>query len=590
MDPPIVAAVRRFVEDEVRPVAAALEQADEYPHGLVARMRELGLFGALIPETHGGLCLDVTTYARIIEELCRGWMSLAGVINSHTMMTLIVLHHGTEEQRRRFLPRFAAGEVRGGLGLSEPHAGSDVQAIRTTARRDGDRYVLDGSKMFITNGPEGNALALLALTDPRAEPRHRGMSCFIVEKGHPGFRVGKSLAKLGYKGVDTVELLFEGCPVPAANLVGGVEGRGFGQVMSGLEAGRINIAARCVGVAQAAWEDALARGRAGTPPPALADLATRVQAARLITYWAAGMKDRQERCDLEAGMAKLFASEAAHEVALNALRLHGEAGTLVQHTAERHYRDTPLMIIGEGTNEIQRTLIARQLVERHGERLGALTSREGEPEERRQMVLAVRQFVDKSLVPVAAEHDAAARYPAAIVRELAELGVLGAALDQRAGGLGLDLVATAMLIEELARGWTTVAAIVAGHLVVTWALARFGVPEAHAMWLPPLARGERLATAALGRAVSARPDRGGFVLAGTSALADNAPRADLFLLVATDAGGAGPAWRWWSVRPRSSSSAIRRQRSARAGSIRASWSWTASGQSGCSRARSPRAA
>jgi alkylation response protein AidB-like acyl-CoA dehydrogenase len=537
MAPPIVAAVRRFVDEEVRPAASVLEHADEYPHALVGRMRDLGLFGALIPRAHGGLGLDVTTYARIIEELCRGWMSLAGVINSHTMMTLIVLHHGTDEQRHHFLPRFAAGEARGGLCLTEPHAGSDVQAIRTSARREGDRYVVDGSKMFITNGREGHAFALLALTDPRAQPRHRGMSCFIVEKGHPGFRVGKSLAKLGYKGVDTVELLFERCEVPVSNLVGGVEGRGFGQVMSGLEAGRINIAARCVGVAQAAYEDALARARAeAAAPPALAELATRVQAARLITYWAAGMKDRRERCDLEAGMAKLFASEAAHEVAVGALRAHGEAGTLTRHTVERHYRDTPLMIIGEGTNEIQRTLIARQLVERHGERLGALTSREGEPDERRQMVLAVRQFVDKRVVPVAAEHDAASRYPEAIVRELGELGVLGAAVDQPQGGLGLDLVTTAMLVEELARGWTTVAAVVAGHLTVTWALARFAATERET-WLPPLARGERLASAVLGRTLSARPDGGGWVLAGTTALADNAPRAQLFLVPVTEGEG-----------------------------------------------------
>jgi alkylation response protein AidB-like acyl-CoA dehydrogenase len=308
--------------------------------------------------------------------------------------------------------------------------------------------------------------------------------------------------------------------------------------MSGLEAGRINIAARCVGVAQAAYEDARSRVRPGAPPsPALADAATRVQAARLITYWAAGMKDRQERCDLEAGMAKLFASEAAHEVALGALRLHGESGTLSSQTVERHYRDTPLMIIGEGTNEIQRTLIARQLVERHGERMGALTSREGEPDERRQMVLAVRQFVDKSLVPAAAEHDAASRYPAAIVQELAEMGVLGALVEPAQGGLGLDLVTTAMLVEELARGWTTVAGAVAGHLVVTWTLARFGTPQAREAALPALVRGERLATAVLGRPVEARRDGEGWTLAGTSALADNAPRAGLFLLPATDAEG-----------------------------------------------------
>jgi alkylation response protein AidB-like acyl-CoA dehydrogenase len=537
MTPPIVAAVRRFVEEEVRPAATGLEHADAYPHALVARMRALGLFGALVPAEHGGLGLDATTYARVVEELCRGWMSLAGVLNSHTMMALIVLHHGTDEQRRRFLPRFASGETRGGLCLTEPHAGSDVQAIRTTARRDGDRYVVDGSKMFVTNGREGQAFALLAVTDPRAQPRHRGMSCFVVEKGHPGFRVGKSLAKLGYKGVDTVELLFEGCEVPAANLVGGVEGRGFGQVMSGLETGRINIAARCVGVAQAALEDALGHARAGgTAPAVLADLATGVEAARLVTYWAAGMKDRRERCDLEAGMAKLFASETAQAVAVAALRAHGEAGILTRHTLERHYRDTPLMIIGEGTNEIQRTLIARQLVERHGEQLGALTSREGDSEERRRIVLAVRRFVDKAVVPVAAEHEAAGRYPAPIVRGLADLGVLGAAVDPRYGGLGLDLVATAMILEELARGWTSVALAVAGHLAVTWALDRFATPAEREARLPALVRAEHVGATVVGGDVAARRD-GPWRLSGRTALVDNATRADAVLLTATEAGG-----------------------------------------------------
>src|SRR5207244_12324856 len=293
---------------------------------------------------YGGLGLDVTTYARGIEESCGGGMSLAGVINSHTMAALIVLQHGTEAQRRHFLPRFAAGEARGGLCLTEPHAGSDVQAIRTRAVRRGDEYLITGTKMFVTNGREGNTFALLAVTDTGAQPRHRGMSCFIVEKGAPGLAVVKSIGKLGYKGVDTAELLFEDFACPAANLVGGVEGRGFGQVMSGLETGRINIAARCVGVAQAASDSALAHARsAGEAPPVLADLATRVEAARVVTYWAAGLKDRRERCDLEAGMAKLFASEAAHEAAVLALRAHGEAGVLAPLDVERPYRDTPLV-------------------------------------------------------------------------------------------------------------------------------------------------------------------------------------------------------------------------------------------------------
>src|SRR5438477_3786444 len=414
---PIVDRVRAFVDAEVRPVAAALEHADAYPHDLVTRMGELGLFGALVPAVYGGLGLDVTTYARVIEELCRGWMSLAGVINSHTMAALIVLYHGTEAQRRRLLPRFATGEARGGLCLTEPHAGSDVQAIRTRAIQRGETYVITGTKMFVTNGREGNTFALLAVTDPFAQPRHRGMSCFIIEKGAPGLAVVKSIGKLGYKGVDTAELVFEDFPCSAANLVGGVEGRGFGQVMSGLEAGRINIAARAVGVARAAYEEAAAC-RAGAAR--LEDMAARVDAARLLTYWAAGMKDRAERCDLEAGMAKLFASETAQEVALDAVRLCGSSTAML---IERCYRDTPLMIIGEGTNEIQRTIIARQLVERHGERGGALVSREGEPEERRQMLLAVRQVVDKSVAPVAAEHDRAGDIPDEIVAELADLGV-----------------------------------------------------------------------------------------------------------------------------------------------------------------------
>jgi len=362
---PIVAAVREFVVREVAPAAPVFEHADLYPHALVARMKELGLFGALVPREYGGLGLDVSTYARVIEEICRGFMSLAGVINSHTMAALIVLQHGTDEQRRRLLPRFAAGLARGGLCLTEPHAGSDVQAIRTVAQRDGDRYLISGSKMFVTNGREGNTFALLALTDPGASPRHRGMSCFIVEKGAAGLEVVKSIAKLGYKGVDTAELLFERFPCPAANLVGGVEGRGFKHVMSGLETGRINIAARAVGVAQAALDEAARTVDSETPLPALADVATKVEAARLVTYWAAARKDRGERCDLEAGMAKLYASEAAQEAAVAAMGIVGPTSQLTAHSVERLYRDAPLMIVGEGTSEIQKMVIGRRLLEEY---------------------------------------------------------------------------------------------------------------------------------------------------------------------------------------------------------------------------------
>ena len=506
---PLIGRVRDFVEREVRPSAAALEHADRYPHELVARMRDLGLFGALVPTAYGGLGLDVTTYARVVETLCRGFMSLAGVINSHTMAALIVLHHGTEEQRRRFLPRFARGEARGGLCLTEPHAGSDVQAIRTVARRSGSQYVISGTKMFVTNGREGNTFALLALTDPTAEPRHRGMSCFVVEKGHPGLRVVKSLAKLGYKGVDTAELLFEDCLVPAANLVGGVEGRGFKHVMSGLETGRINIAARAVGVAQAAYDDTLVHlaGAPAEPPPAL------------------------------AGMAKLFASETAQELAVTALSLHGPAGTRADRAVERHYRDTPLMLIGEGTNEIQRTLIARQLAERYGERLGALTSREGEALERRQMVLAVRQVVDKDVAPVCQELDRAGAYPAELVGALADLGVLGAVIPQDWGGLGLDVRTYAMLVEELARGSAALATVVARHAAVAHALARFGTDEQKHRILAPMASGAALWTWERGGTVAAARDGDGWRLEGAAPPTDNATRVAGFLVEARAESG-----------------------------------------------------
>jgi len=540
----IVAAVRAFVDAEVRPVVAELEHADRYPHELVARMRELGLFGALVPADYGGLGLDVTTYARVIEELCRGWMSLAGVINSHTMAALIVREHGTEAQRARWLPRFARGDARGGLCLTEPHAGSDVQAIRTAARRRGDEYVVNGTKMFVTNGREGNTFALLAVTDPAAAPRHRGMSCFIVEKGQPGLRVAQSIDKLGYKGVDTAELVFEDFVLPAEGLVGGVPGRGFKHVMSGLEAGRINIAARAVGVGQAAMDEALrhTRGHAAAPHVSLAEMATRLTGARLITYWAAGMKDRGERCDLEAGMAKLAASEAAQELADLGLRIHGESGQLTTLPAERLYRDTPLMIIGEGTNEIQRLIIARQILERGG----AGSDADGEPDARR-LVLAVRQVVDKEVVPAAAEHERAHRWPADVMRAVADLGLLGALVPPDLGGLGLELATAARLVEELARGSTVVAGIVAGHLTVTDALARFGDRERRKS-LPAMTRGETWGAAALG-SVSGRagtqpaPDSGviratregdGWVLVGRTGHVDNAERAGIFLVLAHD--------------------------------------------------------
>ena len=536
--PSIVAAVREFVERDVMAAAPALEHADRYPHELVDRMKRLGLFGALVPTDYGGLGLDVTTYARIIEELCRGFMSLAGVINSHTMAALIVLDHGTDEQRLRLLPRFASGQARGGLCLTEPHAGSDVQAIRTVARREGDRYLLSGSKMFVTNGREGNTFALLALTDPAASPRHRGMSCFIVEKGAPGLEVVKSIAKLGYKGVDTAELLFDSFACPAANLVGGVEGRGFKHVMSGLEAGRINIAARAVGVAQAGLDEAVRAARAlPEPPAALADIATRVESARLVTYWAAAMKDRGDRCDLEAGMAKLHASEAAQAVAVEAMKIEGVRAQLASGLVERLYRDAPLMIIGEGTNEIQRLIICKNLLERYGERPGALTSRDELAEEQKQLVLAVRQAVEKDVIPVAAELDQGRRDPEPLVAQLAELGIFGALADAEHGGLGLPLTTAAMIVEEVARGSAALAIWLSAQLAATLAVARSTSRETRERLLPPMTRGERWTAPVVGASIGARRAGADWVLTGAAPVVPNAGRAKLFLVNAALEGG-----------------------------------------------------
>ena len=375
-DRAVVEAVRRFVDRDVIPVASELEHKDEYPHALVARMKELGLFGATIPVNYGGLGLSFVSYAGIMAELSRGWMSLAGVINSHLIMGYIIANHGTEAQKNYFLPGMAAGEKRGGLGLTEPHAGSDVQSIKTTATRHGDNYVLTGAKMFITNSRHGTMLAVAAKTDPKAKPAYAGISMFAVEKNERGPTVSKPLEKLGYKGIDTCEVLFEELEVPAANLIGGVEGQGFKQVMSALEVGRINVAARAVGVGQAAFENALRysqqRTTFGKPicehqavQLLLADMGTRVEAARLMVQSAAEKKDAGERCDVEAGMAKLFASEACVKVTLDAMRVLGGYGYTAEFPVERFYRDAPLMIIGEGTSEIQALVIARGLLNRN---------------------------------------------------------------------------------------------------------------------------------------------------------------------------------------------------------------------------------
>ena len=373
----IVNLVRDFVRREVEPIANRYDNEDVYPHELVAPMREMGLFGITIPEEYGGMGLDYTTFAMIFEELSKGWMSVSGIIGTHHVLAHIVATGGTEEQKQRFLPRMAAGEIRGGLGLTEPDAGSDVQSLSTTARKDGEEYVLNGSKMFITNAENGNAFAVLAKTDTAAQPAYRGISCFVVEKPAVGFTVGRHLDKLGYRGIESCELVFEDCRVGADNLVGETEGQGFRQVMSALETGRINVAARAVGVADAAFDAAIRyaqqRKTFGVPIAEhqaiqlmLADMATKVQAARLLTYDAAAKKDAgQERIDLEAGMAKLYASEICQQVSLDAMRIHGGYGFIKDYPVERYYRDAPLMIIGEGTNEIQKLVIARRLLQRY---------------------------------------------------------------------------------------------------------------------------------------------------------------------------------------------------------------------------------
>ena len=371
----VLDSVDKFLEAEVRPHAHRLEAADEYPTEIVEKMKELGLFGCTIAEEYGGLGLSIVTYSKIIERIAAVWMSVSGIINSHLIMAYAVQRNGTEAQKQAYLPRFATGELRGGVGLTEPDAGTDLQAIRTVAVRDGDDYVVNGAKTWITNSLYGNTIALLVKTDTNAKPRHKGMSLFIAEKG-PGFKVARKLEKLGYRGIDTCELVFENYRIPADRLIGGVEGLGLKQVLSGLELGRINVAARGVGVASAALDLAVAysqqRKTFGKPicehqaiQLKLGEMATRVEAGRLLVESAAKRLDRGERCDMEAGMAKFFATEAAMENALEAMRIHGGYGYSKEYDVERLFRDAPLLLIGEGTNEMQRIIIAKQLIERN---------------------------------------------------------------------------------------------------------------------------------------------------------------------------------------------------------------------------------
>ena len=371
----LLQALERWVEKEVKPRVLEYDHADRYPQVLVEQMKELGLFGATLGTQYGGLGLPASTYAKLVMQISSVWMAITGIFNSHLMLAFAIEKFGTEPQKREWLPRLATGEVRGGLALTEPDAGTDLQGIRMTARRDGDHYIINGTKTWISNGVEGSCFALLVKTDPQAQPRHKGMSLFIAPK-QPGLTVGKKFDKLGYKALDSAELVFQDYRVPARYLIGEVEGQGFYQATGGLELGRINVAARGVGIAEGALQLATqySQGRVTFGKPIcehqaiqlkLAEMATRARAARLLTLDAAAAFDRGERCDLQAGMAKYFASEAALENATESMRIHGAYGYSKEYHIERLYRDAPLTCIGEGTNEIQRIIIARQWIKQH---------------------------------------------------------------------------------------------------------------------------------------------------------------------------------------------------------------------------------
>jgi alkylation response protein AidB-like acyl-CoA dehydrogenase len=368
----IVALVREFTDKEVRPVARELEHANVYPGKLIDQMKAMGIFGLAIPEPWGQVQVSAQCYAAVTEELARGWMSLAGAMGGHTVVAKLLVGYGTPEQKDAYLPKMATGEIRAAMALTEPGGGSDLLSMRTTARRDGSDYVVNGAKTWITNARRSQLTALLCKTDPSAVPAHKGVSILLAEHG-PGFHVSRDLPKLGYKGVESCELAFDGFRVPSTALLGGEEGHGFAQMMRGLEIGRIQVASRALGVAQAAFGDSLryAQQREAFGKPIwqhesvgnyLADMATKLEAARQLVRYAARRYDSGERADMEAGMAKLFASETAMEIALNAVRIHGGYGYSTEFDVERYFRDAPLMIVGEGTNEIQRNVIVRQLI------------------------------------------------------------------------------------------------------------------------------------------------------------------------------------------------------------------------------------
>jgi alkylation response protein AidB-like acyl-CoA dehydrogenase len=365
-------AIRAFVDKEIIPVARDMEHSGEYPTAIVEHMKEMGLFGMTIPEEFGGLGVDMTTFSIVFEELSRGWMGVAGILGSHSMACFVIAKHGTPEQKAKYLPELATGVRRSGLGLTEPGAGTDLQGISTTATLDGDHYVVRGSKTWITNARHADPLPVLVKTDPKADPRHRGMSVLLIDSGTPGFTIGKDIPKMGYKGPESCEVILDEVRVPVENLLGGVEGRGMQQVLSALETGRLNIAARSVGIAARAYEESvkyaksrMAFGKSISEFQAIqlkiADMATDLQAARLLTYWAASEADQGKRVDLQTAQAKVFASEVAIQNSLRAMQVHGGYGYSTEYEIERLYRDAPLMSIGEGTNDIMRMVIAKQI-------------------------------------------------------------------------------------------------------------------------------------------------------------------------------------------------------------------------------------
>jgi alkylation response protein AidB-like acyl-CoA dehydrogenase len=365
-------AIRAFVDKEIIPVARDMEHSGEYPTAIVEHMKEMGLFGMTIPEEFGGLGVDMTTFSIVFEELSRGWMGVAGVLGSHSMACFIIAKNGTPEQKAKYLPELATGARRSGLGLTEPGAGTDLQGITTTATLDGDHYIVRGSKTWITNARHADPLPVLVKTDPKADPRHKGMSVLLIDAGTPGFTIGKDIPKMGYKGPESCEVILDEVRVPVENLLGGVEGRGMQQVLSALETGRLNIAARSVGIAARAYEEAvkyaksrMAFGKSISEFQAIqlkiADMATDLQAARLLTYWAASEADQGKRVDLQTAQAKVFASEVAIQNSLRAMQVHGGYGYSTEYEIERLYRDAPLMSIGEGTNDIMRMVIAKQI-------------------------------------------------------------------------------------------------------------------------------------------------------------------------------------------------------------------------------------